>query len=295
MATKGVGEVYLLTFANGKSYVGLSRIGAEKRFGYHKRMAASRTRYAVYAAWIKYGEPTLKVLGEYPYFMLGAAEMDWITKLNTIIPNGYNMHEGAIGGNLTDRARNLISEKAKDRWAKKREEYIVANGTPRIKMNRSEASINRWKNPEYRKKLTSKINENWSSPDFRDRHRIAMAKPEIRKQMSEARLKFNNNPIQKEIFRSRAVKQMQDPAVRVHLAALAKVRLSTPEGFAKMVCAINTPEAKAKKSASLLRAFANPIEKERRSKLNKTSPLRAMMYANNAKRPYTTLIPGVSI
>lgn len=290
------GEIYVLTFSNGKQYVGLTRVGANKRMSYHRRSVNKRQDLAVYSAWIKYGEPSLTVLGEYHGNDLSDAERHWISTLNTMTPYGYNLHEGGIGGNLTDASKLILSVKAKERWAKNRESLVAAMNSPLTKVVKSQASKVMWENNEYRKKQLDGMRDKWKNDEvFKALHAKAMSSLAVRSKMSTAQKKANATPERHQWYVNKAKRQMEDPSVRQNLSIKAKERFKDDKYLERMIASVNTVEAKTKKSKSLLEAFSKPEEKARRSKLNKTSPARAIMYANHAKRPYTSLIPGVSL
>lgn len=88
-----MGEIYLLTFSNGKRYVGATTVGARKRFAGHRGAAASGATTPVCAAWRKHGEPRIEVVCVVENSALINAEEKAIKQLNTLVPNGYNRAE----------------------------------------------------------------------------------------------------------------------------------------------------------------------------------------------------------
>lgn len=97
--------VYLLTnTVNGRRYVGKTKGSLAKRWYKHvytaKSPAAVGYRYVLCAAMRKHGQQafTRDVLGEYATEEDALlAEADWIIKLGTLIPDGYNMTAGGRG------------------------------------------------------------------------------------------------------------------------------------------------------------------------------------------------------
>ena len=91
-----MGEVYRLTFSNGKSYIGLSTQSAEIRYRSHAYAAKKgKIQDPVYRAWRKYGAPTLEVITRgLSEEELVAAEIAAIAAHGTLTPNGYNVSPG---------------------------------------------------------------------------------------------------------------------------------------------------------------------------------------------------------
>lgn len=89
------GSIYLLTFPNGKVYVGQTVLSPKRRFAAH-RFAASliHPRCPVHCAWKKYGEPTLELLTECNIEILSDMEKDFIALFASFGPHGYNMTPG---------------------------------------------------------------------------------------------------------------------------------------------------------------------------------------------------------
>lgn len=90
-----MGELYKLTFPNGKAYIGITTKTARHRFGAHASNAkAGVRRSALYAAWRKYGPPIMEVLGKFDGDDLYEAERLAILEHGTHHPNGYNLTSG---------------------------------------------------------------------------------------------------------------------------------------------------------------------------------------------------------
>lgn len=90
-----MGSVYLLTFANGKQYVGQARnlVARWRSHAFHAKRG-DRGHYPLYAAWAKHGEPKRTVLFEGPSDELNAVETAMIAAYGTICPGGYNLAGG---------------------------------------------------------------------------------------------------------------------------------------------------------------------------------------------------------
>ncbi len=90
-----MGLIYLLTFPNGKKYVGQTKGTMERRLAQHKNNAQQhRKNELLYNAWRKHGMPQVLILAELPIAELNEAERSMITALATLEPNGYNLTSG---------------------------------------------------------------------------------------------------------------------------------------------------------------------------------------------------------
>jgi hypothetical protein len=89
-------ELYQLTFADGRRYIGISKTTAAARFARHRRNARSTLKKfgsAKYRAWRSLGEPTMAVLASGSLADIVAMERSLIDA-NT---DGYNSAKGGGG------------------------------------------------------------------------------------------------------------------------------------------------------------------------------------------------------
>lgn len=94
-------QLYLLTFPNGKCYVGQTTFGLDVRVRMHVKDAQGGSSLLVHKAWRKYGEPMSEVLAAASnQDELNQLERQLIEDHGTLMPNGYNMVPGGRGGNL---------------------------------------------------------------------------------------------------------------------------------------------------------------------------------------------------
>lgn len=94
-----MGELYKLTFPNGKCYIGITTKRAKDRFHGHKaRAKQNKASTPLYTAWRKHGEPTLCVLAILEDHALAETEIRAIAAFNTLHPNGYN---ASVGGDVS--------------------------------------------------------------------------------------------------------------------------------------------------------------------------------------------------
>lgn len=105
-----MGTVYLLTFPNGKQYVGQTSNDPAKRFAGHKAFSKKGFNLPVYNAWRKHGAPTMEILETVIGNVLCEAERNWILLLGTQLPGGYNITEGGEGAPMTERTKALLRE-----------------------------------------------------------------------------------------------------------------------------------------------------------------------------------------
>lgn len=88
------GTVYRLEFPNGKSYVGITEVGAATRYAGHRASVKAGSSLPVHNAWRKYGEPSLQILDVVPVSELLSREVELIELLGTLAPDGYNATPG---------------------------------------------------------------------------------------------------------------------------------------------------------------------------------------------------------
>ena len=92
-----MGFVYMLEFASGKKYIGITAHSISERVSAHRSQAARKSsNLLVHKAWRKYGEPTVTVLAEIPREQLAEAEIAAIREHRTMRPHGYNSSEGGF-------------------------------------------------------------------------------------------------------------------------------------------------------------------------------------------------------
>ena len=132
--TKLFGTIYLITnLLNGKSYVGQTQRRLEERIYEH----CHRKALYIDAVICKYGWEnfTIEVIELCPVELLNEREIFWIQKLNSKVPNGYNLTDGGEGCiGFTEETRAKMS--ARSKGIKKSPEHCLnialsrRNGTP---------------------------------------------------------------------------------------------------------------------------------------------------------------------
>lgn len=91
-----MGALYQIEFPNGKSYIGITRLTAERRLAVHS-YRRNHAAYAICNALKKYGREnalarTLVIANDWDY--LCELERKAIVAYGTKVPNGYNMTDG---------------------------------------------------------------------------------------------------------------------------------------------------------------------------------------------------------
>ena len=87
------GFIYILTFSNGKQYVGQTRRSVAERIKEHRYDAGRGVERALYAAWRSRGEPSCETI-ECSVADIDAVEIATIERLGCRLPSGYNTLPG---------------------------------------------------------------------------------------------------------------------------------------------------------------------------------------------------------
>ena len=111
-----MGALYILTFQNGKQYIGITSQTTELRFARHWKKSIAGQDNAVNRALRKYGRDavsarTLVIADDWGYLCL--LEKSAIKAYNTLAPNGYNCTlggEGVLGLPCEPATREKISK-----------------------------------------------------------------------------------------------------------------------------------------------------------------------------------------
>ena len=146
---------------NSKQYVGQTTKTLMERFDAHE----SKSKYVdtyLYRAIRKYGLPafTIEVLEEVEPELLSERERFWIAKLNTLIPNGYNMTEGGEGGD-TSMSHNY--QKA----MKNRRSYAGIGNPNYGKCGTDSPNFGKKRTERQKDNLKQRLTEAWAANDGR--------------------------------------------------------------------------------------------------------------------------------
>lgn len=163
------GSLYIVTCRRThKSYIGITRMVALKRWQAHLRLSRKGSRAALHNAMRKYGASNfdfrvLAVIGNWD--SLCALEKHAIVAFNTRSPFGYNLTEGGDGAPGLD--PELIRE------------GLRRSPTPPMTEAQKLAIGNRsklfWSDEENRRRVAEAHSRKWSDPEHCDRHRAAIS------------------------------------------------------------------------------------------------------------------------
>jgi hypothetical protein len=143
--------LYKLVFASGKAYIGQTARNMNTRIAQHKRSVKSGSQLPVHCAWRKYGEPEIMVIAEFEtQDQLHAAEKAAIIAVGTLAPQGYNV---AYGGDTAPSKNPEVAAKIAEK-ATGRKYSDVSSWV--------DASTRRWKNADYRKKVSDGLKAAWT-------------------------------------------------------------------------------------------------------------------------------------
>ena len=198
-----VGELYQLTFMDGKSYIGACTCGAENRYKDHRKSANGGSTSPVHKAWRKFGQPTLTVLKRnVPVEKLWFAEKNAIIKYNTKTPNGYNGRFGSakppgmFKKKIPDDVKNKIRTSLLN-YFEKDPEAPEKNRQGQLKRFRDQPMSEETKDKNRQAQI-----KRFQDPKVREKNRLAQIK------------RFQLNPVSdkdKEIKRAAAQRYYQNP------------------------------------------------------------------------------------
>lgn len=153
--------IYILTFPNGKCYVGQTIQPLNRRLAFHRRQAARADRKyqgnLLYAAWKKYGHPQVSFTPPIPPEILDTAEIDYIRLLKSQRPNGYNVLPGGKSRRWDEETRRKLSVSATWRMSDPTARQKIAAGLIRHFSNKeAREAVSRQHTPERRAATAAK-------------------------------------------------------------------------------------------------------------------------------------------
>ena len=170
------GTIYkILCLVTGKPYVGQTRQKLNRRISEHKSSKIKRGIDAEIAKYGWEGNFTVEVLEVCPVEKLNEREIFWIAKLNSKIPNGYNLTEGGDGSlNPSEETRNRISANHADVSGKNNPNYGKKHSSEALaKMSAAKSGEN---NPLFGKHQSSE-----TCAKISEHHKLAGVKPPSQK------------------------------------------------------------------------------------------------------------------
>lgn len=204
-----MGILYMLTFASGKSYIGITeKDDMSKRLIQHKAKS-KRGQLPIHLAWKKYENPKVTTLGVFYGDDLFNAEIEAIAKYKTISPNGYNILEGGQKSpSLNKDVAKKISISTKRRYENPQErEKASYNAKNRTLETRKKISI----------ALTGKVLSEETKQKIRDANIGKKHLIETKQKMSKSHTgkKYSEETLEK--MRQAAKKRMQSPEAKLQL------------------------------------------------------------------------------
>ncbi len=178
--------LYQLKFKNGKCYLGITRRTLARRVREHLAdyRYGDRAKGALYRAIAKYGEDAFEasclVIGNDWDYMC-ALECAAIIRLNTRVPNGYNVTEGGegiIGYQYTDEQRAAMSIRQKG--IKRGPSKLRGRKIPETQRLRIIAAVTGRACSEETRRKISEANKKWK------RQKGRICSEETRRRISEA-------------------------------------------------------------------------------------------------------------
>jgi hypothetical protein len=145
--------LYMLTFKNGKRYIGQTVRKLTTRISQHRTATRAKSLLAVHCAWRLHGEPDVSIISTHEtQEELSASEIEAIKVHDTLSPNGYNV---AHGGETSPAKNPEVAKKIgqKVRGLKRTNEQ---------KAKMSVASLSAWSKQEYREKISGAVSAGWT-------------------------------------------------------------------------------------------------------------------------------------
>lgn len=196
-----MGYLYKLTSPSGKSYIGITSKGVEKRWAQHRFNAAKEIKSraatecnALYNAIRKYGAASfiIELLDQDDSWeSLCNKEIEAIASHGSFWPNGYNMTlggEGTLGVKITKETRIRLS--AAQKRILKNPKAAMVRAASLQKAQLAAADFHRNMTDEQRAVHGNSIRRAYENPDARNRLREAQSRiwsdPEKRRRQGEA-------------------------------------------------------------------------------------------------------------
>ena len=148
-------HIYIIKcIGNGKSYVG-SAISANKRkkHHYHWLEHGKHGNPILQRSWNKYGQESFifEIVEECSADDRWERENHWMSDLDTLAPNGFNMQD-AFNAQITPEKLENMRRIAR---------------TPENRQRKSAAHLKVWSSPDFKEKMRACMKEKWSDPEYR--------------------------------------------------------------------------------------------------------------------------------
>ena len=208
--------VYLLTFPNGKKYVGITN-NFERRMRQHKHSATTSIVTPLYAAIRKYGFDSITSTIVHRGSRSSAAHIE-IATIRVM-----NLRDRQYGYNLT-RGGDLSPTHTPEILAK----LIITLNRPDVKIRRKAAQRAAFARPEVKAASAERMRRRWQDPVYREKmsamSAINMARPEIQDGLRKGRAAKPMTEDQRATQSAAAIERMSDPGRRKQISdAVRKV------------------------------------------------------------------------
>lgn len=259
------GLIYLLTFPNGKKYVGITTQLLAQRISKHRNDAMVReSTKPLHRAWRKYGEPQASVILETSADRLQEEEIRLIKELGTQVPNGYNVSPGGQLGRLGLPHLPETCAKMSAAW---RAYYAIPENFEKLVTARRKAYED---HPDLRSRLSELAKARCADPEviasFTERAKKQMAYPEARARLSEIATKRMSDPTERKRISEKLTGMKATPQARSKMSESQKRRFAEGAVHPRpMLGKKMSEEAKAAIAAARRRYFENPENRAKQS------------------------------
>jgi hypothetical protein len=269
----GYGLIYLLTFGNGKHYVGLTEVPFDKRLSVHQTLSKYK-RNKLYNGWRKHGLVSAEVIDDTcrAGAELREAETRYIKQYDSY-RNGYNSttggetnpmsfkegrenHLAAVGKLPTDPAwkeahlKGIRKLHADPVYKEKLAEAIAKRNAKPVWQAENLERINKLNaDPKFKAANNKRLEERWANPAYRlaqsERMKKRHTDPVYRAALYGGLRKKHSDPAWKAAQSERSKKATSDPVWKARQSEIAK-RLNAD------------PEFRAAQAAAMAKMWADP-------------------------------------
>ena len=264
---KTYGRIYLLTnVLDGMRYVGRTKQSLKDRIRGHLRK--NDCRY-IYNALTKHGFENFRLeelAVAYDKAELIRLEGEFVERLNTLSPNGYNLIKPGDKVEPSEETRQLLSDAMVKRFAdpaaleRLSKDVKKVRSTPESKVRTSLASKAAWMNSDTRAKRERSRKEFWQKPEAHEAASKLMLErckdPEYVSRMTAAVIAYRSTPAAREAHSELMKASWADPSFREKMTASLQELADDPKRAA---------ERSAKITAALHKRYEDPTQRRKKS------------------------------
>lgn len=250
-------RIYCITnSANGKRYVGQTIQSIETRWRQHCSLQGKCR--AIESAIRKYGAGAFsieEIASAESQSELDALEQEWIARLDTVSPNGYNLSGGGEGaGAMHDETKAIMRNLANrpHRLA----QFEKMRNNPEVRAKQTASKIKRWNDPANKARYVAAISASLNKPEVKEQRsaalRAAWAKPENREPLLARLASVRADPVvqAKRVVGMREAHAARSPEEKMRVAEAIRAGKLSPEARARYAATNALPEVKARRSAA---------------------------------------------